>query len=170
MAEKEAPEATEEGEGKSGSKKMLIIILVVVILAAGGGVGVAWFLLSGDKSAEADKPAEPAAPVHKPALYFNIKPPIVVAFDGNKGTRYLQVSISVMGRDKEAIDGVELHLPVIRNRLINAIGSKDFASLMTPEAKEALRQECKDIINQVLNDEQVAGSIEEVLFTNLVMQ
>ncbi|RMF16435.1 MAG: flagellar basal body-associated protein FliL [Gammaproteobacteria bacterium] len=169
MAEKEAPENTEEGGGKS-SKKLIIIMIVVVLLAAGGGVGVAWFLLSGDKGGEAEAAAEPAAPVHKPALYFDIKPPIVVAFDGNKGTRYLQVSLAVMARDQAVMDGVELHLPVIRNKLINAIGSKDFQSLVPAEAKEALRKECRDIINQVLTDEQVAGEVEEVLFTNLVMQ
>ena len=45
--------------------------------------------------------------------------------------RFIQVQLSVMARDTAVLDAVELHTPVIRNRLINLYGARDFDSMQT---------------------------------------
>lgn len=158
----------EEGGGKS-SKKLIIIIAVVVLIAIGASVGVTYFLLA-DSSEESPAEETAAAPVKQPAVYFAMKPPMVVTFDQQGRQRFLQVHVSLMARSQTVLDGVELHMPVIRNRLINVYGAKDFEALQTHEGRVALQQESLEIVNTVLTEEKVGGDIEAVLYTNLVMQ
>ncbi|MCP5206443.1 MAG: flagellar basal body-associated FliL family protein [Hahellaceae bacterium] len=169
MAEKKVEEAPAEEGGKS-NKKMLIIIVIVVILTIAVSVGATFFLL-GDKEEGAESaPAEVAEPVKLPALYYEVKPPFIVAMNVDGKQRYMQIYASVMARDQAALDTLDMHMPLIRNKMIMLYSSQDFEAVQTLEGKEQLRLKSKEIIQEVLAQEAEGTEIEQVLFTNFVMQ
>ena len=171
MAKDEAPEASEES-GKGGSKKLIIIIALVALLAIGASVGVTWFLLSGDKGAEETvaEEQEPEEPVKGPAEYYKVKDPLVITYNVNGRQKFMQVHLTFLMRQAGVYDALDLHLPVIQNRLLNLFGEKDFMELQTHEGRIAAQSEAKDAINEMLAEQGTSGEIEKVLFTNFVMQ
>jgi flagellar FliL protein len=170
MAEKKVEEAPVEEGGKS-NKKMLIIIVIVVILTIAVSVGATFFLLGDkDEGADAAAPAEAAEPVKMPALYYELKPPFIVAMNVDGKQRYMQIYASVMARDQATLDTLDMHMPLIRNKMIMLYSSQDFEAVQTLEGKEQLRLKSKEVIQEVLAQEAEGAEIEQVLFTNFVMQ
>lgn len=155
-----------EEQQKPKSKLLLIIIAVLVVLLIGGGV-TAFLLMSGDDEAAAEESAEPAI---QPAIYFDFKPPFVVNYQWKGRQRYVQISMSIMTRNPAAIETINVHMPLVRNNLVMILGSQDFEVLRTPEGKETLRQSVLEEIQKILIDEMGEPGIEQVLFTNFVMQ
>jgi flagellar FliL protein len=82
----------------------------------------------------------------------------------------LQAELTLMTRDGSVIGAVELHQAMIRNSLIMLIGGKSFEDLQTAEGKELLRQDCLQEIQRLLQQEIGKPGIEQVLFTDFVMQ
>ena len=166
MAKEEKSE--EKTEEKPKSKMMLVIIIAVLVaLLAGGGVA-AFFMMSGGEEKAVEESA--AAPTQQPAIYFDFKPPFIVNYNWNGRQRFVQVGVSIMTRKGAVVDALQKHMPLIRNNLLMVFSSQDFEMLRTPEGKEALRQQLLEEIQKVLNEEIGEPGIEQVLFTNFVMQ
>lgn len=169
MAAEKKPEAEGEAAPEKGKSKKLILFAViglVVLAAAGGG---AMFFLGGKKDAEVEKHEEPAKPVHKDAIYSQLKQ-ITVGLQTPGRQRFLQVSITVMSRDQAAIDGVQNHMALIENKLNLLLGGEVFEELQTSEGRELLRQKVLTAIQEILQQEIGQPGIEQVYFENFVMQ
>lgn len=166
MAKEEKTE--EQQQEKPKSKMMLIIIIaVLVVLLVGGGVAAFFMMSGGDEDAAAQEAAEPQ---QMPAIYFDFKPPFVVNYQWNGRQRFVQVSLSVMTRKGAVVDAIQKHMPLIRNNLLMVFSAQEFEMLRTPEGKEALRQQVLEDLQKVLNEEIGEPGVEQVLFTNFVMQ
>ncbi|MAR90586.1 MAG: flagellar basal body-associated FliL family protein [Pseudomonadota bacterium] len=155
-----------EEQAKPKSKLMLIIIIVLVVLLIGGGVAAFLMMSGGDDSAE----EVAAEPTQQPAIYFDFKPPFVVNYQWKGRQRYVQISLSLMTRNPAAIETINTHMPLVRNNLVMILGSQDFEMLRTPEGKEALRQSILEELQKILTEEMGEPAVEQVLFTNFVMQ
>ena len=163
MADDDNQPAAEE---KPKSKMLLIIIVALVVLLIGGGVG-AFLLLSGDDSEAVDVDAEPA---QKAAIYFDFKPPFVVNYQWKGRQRYVQISVSIMTRTETAIETLQTHMPLVRNNLVMLFSSQDFDLLRTSEGKDMLRQRVLEELQNILIEQVGEPGVEQVLFTNFVMQ
>ena len=106
----------------------------------------------------------------KPAIYYPINPPIIVNFDARGRQRFLQAELALMTRDTDVVSAIELHMPMIRNSLILLIGGHLYEELQTAEGKELLRQQCLQELQRLMQQEIGKPGIEQVLFTNFVMQ
>lgn len=175
MAKQNAPQdSTTTAEAKpAGKLKLIILIVVALLLAVGLSVGGTWFFLS--KGTTQDEPAEQAAaesaaPVKQAAIYEELAPAFVVNFTQNGRARYMQVSVALMARDQAALDALKVHMPVLRNRLVMLFSSQDFDSLVTPVGKEMLRQQATASVQELAQKETGKLAVEQVLFTNLVLQ
>lgn len=166
----DAPEKTEVAE-KPKSKMLLIIIIALVVLLAGGGVAAFFILSGGDKDDKKEGEGDAEVEVqHTAAIYFDFKPPFIVNYQWNGRQRYVQISLSVMTRNQAAVDAIQKHMPLIRNNLVMVFSSQDFDMLRTPEGKEAVRKAALEEIQKILTEETGEPGIEQVLFTNFVMQ
>lgn len=175
MAKKDAAPAAGNAEAKpAGKMKLIIIIVVAVLLAVGLSVGGTWFFLSKkNDSAVAEAKAAaaaPAVPVKQAAIYEELSPAFVVNFNDQGRARYMQVSVALMTRDQVALDALKVHMPVLRNRLVMLFSSQDFAALITPVGKEMLRQQATASVQELAQKETGNVTVEQVLFTNLVLQ
>ena len=178
MAEEDEQAPEESGGGK---KKLLIIIIVGIVLIglSVGGTLVAINMLGDDPAAVTaegggDGEGE-GAPVEevveaKPAIYYPLKPTIIVNFNARGRQRFLQADVSLMVRDDDVVGAIEEHSTMLQHGLLMLFGGQDYGELQTPEGKELLRQMALEEVQSLLEQEIGKPGVEQVLFTNFVMQ
>jgi len=177
MAE-ENEEASEESGG--GKKKLLIMIVVGIVLIglSVGGTLMAIGVFSdeapataegGETSAEAEAPAEEVVE-SMPAIYYPLKPTIIVNFNARGRQRFLQADVSLMVREDDVVAAIEEHGTMLQHGLLMLFGGQDYGELQTPEGKELLRQMALEEVQRMLEQEIGKPGVEQVLFTNFVMQ
>ena len=176
MARNEEPQGSADAEAKpAGKLKLIILIVVALLLAVGLSVGGTWFLFKKD-SAEAETEVGAEAPKavavsgKQPAIYEELAPAFVVNFDYKGRARYMQVSVALMTRDQAALDALKVHMPVLRNNLVMLFSSQNFEVLTTPVGVEMLRQQATASVQELAQKETGQLAVEQVLFTNLVLQ
>jgi flagellar protein FliL len=177
-----AEENVEEGGG--GSKKKLIIFIVIGIVLIGISIGGTLFavkMLSPEPiveetvdATELDGEGNPIVEEEETkkgyAIYFPLKPPIIVNFQARGRQRFLQADITLMTREDDVVDAIETHMPMIRNALVLKFGGQTYEELQTEEGRELLRQESLEELQNIMLQEIEKTGIEKLLFTNFVMQ
>ncbi len=190
MASKEAPKADAAAPAPKKSKKMLILaVLVIVILAVAGGGA---FLLLGKKKAAAEEDhEEPAHAAHEWPKYDPSKPPVfmplepfTVNLQPENGEQFLQLVSSVRVIDAHVGDTVKSYMPQIRHEVLTLLSGKKASEITTPEGREDLAAEMKDIMNEVLGwepppkkksgkkgkEDEAVGPVVAVFFTQFIVQ
>ena len=150
-----------------GKLKLIILIVVAVLLAIGLSVGATWYFMHSPKSE-----AVPQADVNVklPALYEPMAPAFVVNFNANGRQRYMQVSVTLQARDPADLKALMVHIPVIRNNLVMLFSGQTFDDLATPVGQEILRQKATAAVQEVAQKELGKVVVDQVLFTNFVLQ
>ena len=162
-------EAAVKDPATKGKIKLIIVIVVALLLAIGLSVGATWFFMHSAQS----KPAAAAetAPVGKqPAIFEPMAPAFVANYTQNGRQRYMQVSITMLGRSQADLEALKVHMPVIRNNLVMLFAAIPFESLASPIGQEMLRQKATASIQEVAQKELGKTVIEQLLFTNFVLQ
>lgn len=159
------------GAGATSKKTMVMLIVGIVLVAILLSAGVTWFLMSGNDSPAPVETTAPAGPqLPQRALYVELPPAFIVTYSYLERQRYMQVFVTALTRQPKAAELIELHLPLLRHQLNLLFGDQPFDGLQTDEGREALREKAKALINQMLEKEAPGTAIEQVLFTNFVMQ
>ena len=167
-----AEEAALEPTPKSSKKILIIIVAAVVLLAALAGAG--WFFLTGDSAVEAD--SANGLVIRKTAIYVKLrtqggKPMFIANFQEKTGRqRYLQVYAEALTRDQDVADALNKHMPLVVYKLSDLFSSQSFAELQTAEGKELLRKDSTRKVQELLQEEIGRPGVEQVFFTNFVMQ
>ncbi len=176
MADKEDKDDVQEEEAGSGTRKKLIIlgvVCLVLIIVSVAGTMVALNMFSGaeEEMVAADlAPKEDKDETLKPAIYYPLKPAIIVNFQARGRQRFLQAELTLLVRDESVIQAVETHMPMIRNSLVMLFGGQTYEELQTAEGKEKLQDEAVQELQTLLKQETGQPGVEKVLFTNFVMQ
>lgn len=191
MASKEAPkkdEADSAAAPKKSKKLLILVVALVVILAiAAGG---AFMLLGKKKSADGEEQAEETHASHEWPKFDPSKPPVflplepfTVNLQPENGEQFLQVVISVRVIDAHVGDTVKSYIPQIRHEILSLLAGKKASEITTPEGREDLATEMKDIMNDVLGweppakkksrkgkEEDEPGPVVAVFFTQFIVQ
>ena len=183
-------DAKPEASGGPNHMKLVIVGAIALFVAVLGaqvaapmlnriieGHGTAAPAAEGEQAAtEEAAPIELAAaepekkePV-EPAQYVPLDPPFVVSFDEDDGTRYLQLQVQAMARSEKTIEEIKKHAPALRNAFLFQLGSFKLEELATLAGKEKLRADLTTKANEVLTKNGSEGQIEELYFTNFVIQ
>ncbi|MBD8494722.1 flagellar basal body-associated protein FliL [Pseudomonas syringae] len=165
--------AQSEAVKEPGSKKKLKLIIigaVALVLAIGLSVGATWFLMH--KSEPKPDPAAAAAQANakQAAVFEAMTPAFVVNFNVNGRQRYMQVSITMLARNAADMEALKAHMPTIRNNLVLLFAGIPFDSLTAPVGMEMLRQKATASIQEVAQKELGKTVVEQLLFTNFVLQ
>ncbi|MHC8325631.1 flagellar basal body-associated protein FliL [Pseudomonas sp. LB1P83] len=151
-----------------GKIKLIIVIVVALLLAIGMSVGATWFFMHSAQSKPAA--AESAVVGKQPAIFEPMAPAFVANYNVSGRQRYMQVSITMQGRNQADLEALKVHMPVIRNNLVMLFSGQDFATLATPVGQEMLRQKATASVQEVAQKELGKVVIEQLLFTNFVLQ
>jgi flagellar FliL protein len=198
MAEEEKQENndTESGKKKSGLIKIIIIAVSALLLVA-LSVGVTLYLTGFfDVKKEQDstqvieqleetmydadgKPITDKGPQKKPKetpeaqkfeqSYQDFKSKFTVNVPGTK--KYVQFSLSVMTYyDERVLGNVDKHETALRSSVIGLVSLEPIESYQTAEGRASLLERIKQRLNGVLMKYEDFGGIEEVYFTEFVIQ
>ena len=166
----------QESAAGAGKKKKLIVfggIAVLLLILAGGGSWFALKSMGSDKAPEAAaaEPAAAAATVSKrEAFYEALEPAFLANYSIGGRAHYLQLSLTALAREQAGIDALRQHMPLIRNRIVMLLSGEQFETLQTDQGRVALQQKLLAAIQEILTKETGKPGIEQVFFTNFVMQ
>jgi flagellar protein FliL len=99
--------------------------------------------------------------------------PIEQSFTANlaDGQGFVQVGLSLSTYyDGKVIANVKRHSVPIRSAVLMVLSEQDAAVLSTPQGKHGLQKQLTQSINRVLREKEGFGGIDNVYFTNLVVQ
>ena len=168
--------AAQRGSGKV--ILILLIVLIVLLLAVGSAAALyltGMISVGGNGNGEAEQQEvaveEAQPPPRGPAEYMELDDAITVNIQREDGRRaILQARMQFMARDESVFEGVERHMPLIRNNLIMLFSDQSFDGVATSDGKDALRQEALEVVNDVLESEGEPPQVEAVYFTDFVTQ
>ena len=87
------------------------------------------------------------------------------------GDGFVQAGLSVSTYyDDKVFANVKRHMVPIRSAILMVLAVQDGVLLSTPEGKTRLQKELTEAINKVLRDKEGFGGIDNVYFSNLVIQ
>ena len=191
-----APEATpEEGTEEPKKKKPILLIVGIVVVAIVVMVGVAFGTLyfSGyyEKKAElaamdkleeleaAATKAKDEAPskLKKEAPeatrfeknYFQIEKELMTNITGSKKVMVVQLAV-MTHYDTRVFDNIKKHEFALRSAMLDIMRQSTEADVSKPDFRKELAVKLKDIMNEMLEQYEDFGGIEEVMFTSFVMQ
>ena len=78
--------------------------------------------------------------------------------------------MDMLVRDENNIDLVKLHMPALRHQIILMLSEQDAAKMKSPLDREKLRKEITAKIRSVFKDLAGEDDIEDVLFSNFLVQ
>ncbi|MBT8139277.1 MAG: flagellar basal body-associated FliL family protein [Gammaproteobacteria bacterium] len=100
--------------------------------------------------------------------YVEIKPPFVTNYGSSARLRYMkvQVTLRVLGGAGES--QVNRHMPYIKDTLLSLFAVQTRESIGSAEGKEALRKQSLEAVSKILEQEDKASHVEDLLFTSFV--
>lgn len=180
MAEKKH---AEEGEKKS-SKKLIIIIVAVVLLLIGGAAGGYFFMTQqsaktdehGDKAAaEEHKASEHEAAAEEehapePEIYYELPGAFIVNFPPGGTIKIAKISVTLLLKGEDTVAALKKHEPMVRNNLLMVISSLGAERIRVRDGKEQLRGLMLAEIGKVMQTMAGKNKIQDLYFTDFVMQ
>jgi flagellar protein FliL len=99
--------------------------------------------------------------------------PVEQSFTANlaDGSGFVQVGISIATYyDSRVGDNIERQMVPIRSAILMVLSDQQSAVLATPEGKQMLQRQLTRSINEILRQKEGFGGVDNVYFTNLVVQ
>lgn len=173
--EQQTNEENSTESNASGGKKKLILLIVVGLLLIGASVGgtiTVLKMMQPEPVVEEDGELveEEVELPPKPAIYYPLKPEYILNIDARGRRRYLRLDLTVLTRDDDVIAAIELHRPTVDHTVNLIAGGQIFEEVQTAEGKELLRLQLLQEFQALFEREIGKPGIEQVLFTNFVMQ
>jgi len=171
--EQTTEEQAAEGEAKGGKKKLILLIVIGLLLigaSVGGTITVLKMMQPEPVPAEGEMAEDEVEPPPKPAIYYPLKPEYILNIDARGRRRFLRLDLTVMIRDEDVVAAIELHRPTVDHTINLIAGGQIFEEVQTAEGKELLRLQLLQELQTLFNKEIGKPGIEQVLFTNFVMQ
>lgn len=155
-------------EGKKGKPWWLLGLLIILISVA-CSVGV-YFLLDSNSAAsdevtKAAPPAEALPPIFVPVQSFTVN---IQSDDYSQRLLYIGLSLKV--DDEQTGELIKTHMPQVRSRLLMLLSGQNADELVTPQGKETLSRQILALFDKPFSDPQPALAVDDVLFTDFIVQ
>jgi flagellar protein FliL len=152
-----------------GLIKRLLVIALIALGAAGIAGGATWFYMSRHESAPAQAAQAKPAPAPVP-VFFALDPMTVNLLSDDGEQHYLRIGLTLKLNDQPTQEHLTAHMPEIRSRVLLALSNKHPEELSSLDGKHALAKELATLIGQPTESGGAPAHIEDVLFTEFVVQ
>lgn len=104
--------------------------------------------------------------------YMELKPTFVTNFGPVESRKlmYVKTDITLKIKGSEAHEAALYHLPALRHEVVMLLSRQSEQSMATGDGRDAVLEAAKVEINRVLEAEEGEFQIEDVMFTNLLLQ
>ncbi|MGF6965531.1 flagellar FliL protein [Paraburkholderia sp. WC7.3g] len=148
-------------------KRIILIVLIALIAAGAAGAGM-WFFMS--KRAPVAVSAEAApAPAVVP-LFFPLESMTVNLQSDDGQQHFLRIGLTLKLGDAATQQALTDHMPEVRSRILLALSNKHPDELAPLEGKRALANELKTLITEPIDKSAAPIRVQDVLFTEFVVQ
>lgn len=151
-----------------GSRKLLWLMVILVILSSSVAAAAIYLVLTqrdGTVLASTE-----AVPERRAPIFVKIDPFTVNLADDAYGSRLLYAGLSLKVGDEETREILMDHMPQVRSRLLMLFAGQQASELTGPESKQRLRDRVLAVLDPPMTDHQPALVIEDVLFTEFIVQ
>ena len=150
-----------------GSRKLMWVMILLLTLSS-SAAAVALFMVFDQRDASAE---ETSANVERRApIFLSIEPFTVNVADDDYGTRLLYTGITLKLGDEESRELLEEYMPQVRSRLLTLFSGQQASALTSSEDKQRLAKDIIDVLETPLETNQAPLAIEDVLFTEFIVQ
>ena len=156
-----------KSQGSSSKLVWLMILLVLLSLAA---AGAAIYMVMSERNTSDNSSAQVQQLERPMPIFVKIDPFTVNLADDNFGSRLLYAGISLKVSSDESQEILTEHMPQVRSRLLLLFSGKQAGELITPEGKRRLSDEVAAVLSEPLTQPQPPLQIEDVLFTEFIVQ
>ncbi|AJR22803.1 MULTISPECIES: flagellar basal body-associated FliL family protein [Sphingobium] len=118
------------------------------------------------KGIDLPSPANPAA---YQATYFQLQTPFTSNMSDTDAFAQISIAVSTY-YDIRVVEAIKVHEMAIRSQVLMMLAEQPVEALSTPEGKRALQGKIKGIINDILKQKTGYGGVDNVYFTNFVIQ
>ncbi|XKE45451.1 flagellar basal body-associated protein FliL [Halomonas organivorans] len=153
----------------SGGSRTLLWILVVLVVLASSAAAAALFMVFNQDDGQA-KADEPQAVEYQAPIFVEIEPFTVNLADDDYGARLLYAGISLKVADTQSKELLASHMPQVRSRLLTLLAGKQAAELTSPNGKQRLAEQVKAALEAPMAETQPELTIDDVLFTEFIVQ
>jgi len=184
--------ATPPAKKKGGMKKILLIAAGALVLVGGGvaaGIYASGAGLAGSHGPAVDPNAprlvridgheeepghgpkageQPDPKVYK-ASYYVMEQPFTSNMRDSDGFAQISLGVSTF-YDSRVLDRVKDNEVAIRSAILMTLADQDAFVIGTPEGKRALQNKLRDTINETLTRATGYGGVNDVYFTNFIIQ
>lgn len=121
---------------------------------------------------ESEEAAEPEREENRVTDYIEMEPAFITNVGPAQGKiSYLKATVSLRASSDTTRPAVEAHMPRIRHELVMLFGEQtDLQRISGNEGRQYLSETAKARINAVLEAQQTGEQVDEVLFTEFVIQ
>ncbi|MCO8645985.1 flagellar basal body-associated protein FliL [Burkholderia multivorans] len=152
----------------SSGKFKRIALIAVIALGAAAAAAAGMYVFMGRQGATHASSAEPA-PLAAP-VFFPLDP-LTVNLQSDDGVQhYLRVGLSLKLTDPKAQEQLTARMPEIRSRVLLALSNKHPEDIATPDGKQALAQQLRNLIEEPTQPGNQRTKVDDVLFTEFVVQ
>ncbi|PRX34597.1 flagellar FliL protein [Paraburkholderia sp. BL18I3N2] len=148
-------------------KRIILIVLIAIIAAGAAGAGV-WFFMS--KRAPAATSAEAAPPPAPAPLFFPLESMTVNLQSDDGQQHFLRIGLTLKLTDAKTQQELTDHMPEVRSRILLALSNKHPDELAPLDGKRALATELRTLIEQPTDKGAAPIHVQDVLFTEFVVQ
>jgi flagellar FliL protein len=166
MASTTAPQ--QAAPASPGPLKRIILIALIAIIAAGAAGAGVWFFMS--KRAPAAVTAEAAPPPPVAPLFFPLESMTVNLQSDDGQQHFLRIGLTLRLGDTATQQQLTEHMPEVRSHILLALSNKHPDELAPLEGKRALAEELKTLISQPAEKGAAPIHVQDVLFTEFVVQ
>jgi flagellar FliL protein len=111
----------------------------------------------------------PQNPVAYQATYFQMQTPFTSNMLDSDAFAQISIAISTY-YDMRVIEAIKTHEMAIRSQVLMMLAQQPEEALSTPQGKQDLQKKIRIIINDVLKQKTGYGGVDNVYFTNFVIQ
>ncbi|MBB2931875.1 flagellar basal body-associated protein FliL [Paraburkholderia silvatlantica] len=168
MATTTASQQAAPQSAKPGPMKRILLIALIAILAAAAAGGATWFFMSRHAASAPATPA--AAPAAAVPVYYALEPMTVNLQSDDGESHYLRIGLTLKLDSQATQDALVARMPEIRSRLLLALSNKHPSDLAPLDGKRALATELAVLISQPAGANEKPMHVDDVLFTEFVVQ
>ena len=168
--------AKEEGPKEDPNKPVLVLAgESAEEVAKAHGMGGEGHGEGGGAHAGGHKPGKgidlptPANPAAYQATYFQLQAPFTSNMSDTDAFAQISIAVSTY-YDMRVIEAIKTHEMAIRSQVLMMLAQQPETMLATPEGKRLLQGKIKAVINDILKQKTGYGGIDNVYFTNFVIQ
>jgi flagellar FliL protein len=111
----------------------------------------------------------PANPSAYQATYFQLQAPFTSNMSDTDAFAQITVAVSTY-YDYRVIAAIKQHEMPIRSQVLMMLAQQPQEVLDTPQGKQMLQKKIRDIVNEILKEKTGYGGVDNVYFTNFVIQ